>query len=144
LRNDIPLTTKAAANFTRNELAEALRRNPYQVNLLIGGYDNNKGPSLYFMDYLASMHPMPFGVHGYGGYFTYSIMDRYYKKDMDLKEGLKVIQLCINEMKTRFVLNISKFRIKIADKNGVREINLDGTDVKPAKKEEQKKMTTVE
>eukprot|EP00971_Amphidinium_carterae_P136968 2714324-Amphidinium_carterae.1 len=47
LRNDVdgpectgyPLTTKAAANFTRNELAHALRSGPYQVDLLVAGID---------------------------------------------------------------------------------------------------------
>ena len=49
--------TNAAANFTRRNLADYLRsRTPYQVNLLIAGFDNDTGkPELYFMDYLASM-----------------------------------------------------------------------------------------
>lgn len=86
-RNDLEMTVKAAANFTRwcyscfiawispllsifrKELATALRKGPYQVNMLIGGYDK-KGPSLYYMDYMASMHKMDFAAHGYGSYFT--------------------------------------------------------------------------
>merc|ERR1711971_320961 len=46
LRWDVPMSTKAAANFTRNELAYALRRGPYQTDILIGGYDKKTGPSL--------------------------------------------------------------------------------------------------
>ena len=45
----------------------------------MGGMDE-EGPSLYFLDYLASLIKVPFAVHGYGGFFTLSIMDRYYKK----------------------------------------------------------------
>jgi 20S proteasome subunit beta 4 len=54
-RNNLELTTHAAANYTRRQLADALRQNPYQVNILLGGFDK-EGPSLYFLDYLASMH----------------------------------------------------------------------------------------
>eukprot|EP01026_Neomeris_dumetosa_P030005 TRINITY_DN2412_c0_g2_i6.p2 TRINITY_DN2412_c0_g2~~TRINITY_DN2412_c0_g2_i6.p2 ORF type:complete len:130 (-),score=22.20 TRINITY_DN2412_c0_g2_i6:16-405(-) len=50
LRNGIDLSTKAVANFTRNELATALRKNPYHVNMLIAGYDEAIGPCMYWMD----------------------------------------------------------------------------------------------
>ncbi|EER13388.1 proteasome subunit beta type 2, putative [Perkinsus marinus ATCC 50983] len=43
LVNGIQLTTHALASFTRNELADALRKGPYQVNMLIGGYDDKDG-----------------------------------------------------------------------------------------------------
>ena len=57
MRNGYELSPSAAANFTRRNLADYLRsRTPYQVNLLIAGFDNDTGkPELYFMDYLASM-----------------------------------------------------------------------------------------
>ena len=48
------------------------------VNLLMAGYDKQDGPALYFMDYLASMDKCPFAAHGYGSFFTLSILDRYY------------------------------------------------------------------
>lgn len=48
------------------------------VNLLLAGYDKIEGPELYFMDYLASMNKCPFAAHGYGSFFTLSILDRYY------------------------------------------------------------------
>jgi len=37
-------------------LYQALRRNPYQTNLLLGGFDEGVGPSLFYLDYLGSMH----------------------------------------------------------------------------------------
>lgn len=85
-RNDLSLTTKGAANFTRSfayvmknatekiinrkELATFLRKSPYQVNLLMAGFDEKVGPSMYYMDYLGSMHKMDSAAHGYGSYFT--------------------------------------------------------------------------
>merc|ERR1712122_77929 len=62
--NGFELSTNAAANYTRRELATSLRsRKPYNVNMLIAGYDDdddeNKGPSLYFMDYLSALVKLP-------------------------------------------------------------------------------------
>ena len=66
LRNQSKLSTKAIANFARGELATALRKGPKQCNLLVAGYDKDKGPSLYFLDYLATMHKMNVAGYGYG------------------------------------------------------------------------------
>ncbi|KAL2530500.1 proteasome subunit beta type-2-A-like [Forsythia ovata] len=51
-QNGIPLTTAAAANITRGELATVLRKNPCMVNIILAGYDKETGPSLYFVDLL--------------------------------------------------------------------------------------------
>lgn len=37
--------------------------------MLLVGYDEGVGPSLYFIDYMASMQKLDFGSHGYGGAF---------------------------------------------------------------------------
>ncbi len=52
------------------QLAEALRSNPYHADMLLGGFDEGKGPSLFFLDYLASMHPVDKAAHGYASYFV--------------------------------------------------------------------------
>jgi len=41
---------------------------PYQTNLLLAGYDQGQGPSLYWMDYLATMHKMNIAGTGYGAF----------------------------------------------------------------------------
>ena len=38
----------------------------YQTNLLIAGWDEKTGPSLFWLDYLATMHPMNVAGTGYG------------------------------------------------------------------------------
>ena len=39
---------------------------PYQVNILFAGFDEKAGPSLYWMDYLATLHKMNIAGNGYG------------------------------------------------------------------------------
>eukprot|EP00696_Hemimastix_kukwesjijk_P017428 gnl/Hemi2/6108_TR2111_c0_g1_i1.p1 gnl/Hemi2/6108_TR2111_c0_g1~~gnl/Hemi2/6108_TR2111_c0_g1_i1.p1 ORF type:complete len:193 (-),score=67.68 gnl/Hemi2/6108_TR2111_c0_g1_i1:204-782(-) len=120
LRTGMPLTTHGAAHFTRCELATALRKNMYQTNLLLGGYDEKTGPELYYLDYLASMHKMKHGAHGYGAYFALSILDRYYHQKMQLPEAVALMKQCIAEVKLRLVMNAPNFVLKVVDKDGVR------------------------
>ncbi len=67
-----------AANFIRRTLATALRKGPYQTNLLLGGWDEKDGAALYYIDYMGSLQKVDFGrwsgwVGGWvGGYMTES------------------------------------------------------------------------
>jgi len=77
------MSTKSAASFIKTNLAESLRKNPYQVNLLVAGYDKDEGASLYYIDYLGAMAKMPYAAHGYAGYFLFSTMDSAWKPGMN-------------------------------------------------------------
>jgi 20S proteasome subunit beta 4 len=70
MRNEADLSPSALANFVRGQLASSLRsRKPYNVNLLLGGVDPiTHKPSLYWLDYLASLAPVPYAAHGYAQY----------------------------------------------------------------------------
>ncbi|XP_022930296.1 proteasome subunit beta type-2-A [Cucurbita moschata] len=121
-RNGIPLTTAAAANFTRGELATALRKNPYSVNILLAGYDKESGPSLYYIDYIATLHKVEKGAFGYGSYFSLSMMDRHYHSGMSVEEAIELVDKCIVEIRSRLVVAPPNFVIKIVDKDGAREV----------------------
>ena len=55
-RTGFELGVDATAQFMRSELATALRKGPYQVNLLMGGYDlQEQRAKLYWMDYLGTL-----------------------------------------------------------------------------------------
>jgi len=113
------LTPHAAANFSRKVLAKALRSNPYQVNLLLGGVEDDGTPSLYFMDYLASMCKEKYAAHGYGSFFILSTMDKYYKDDMTREEAVELLKKCIREVQARFIVNLNAFTVQIIDKTGI-------------------------
>ena len=46
--------------------ALSVQQGPYSTNLLIAGWDKKMGPSLFWMDYLATMHSMNIAGTGYG------------------------------------------------------------------------------
>jgi len=140
-RTGLSLSTKAAASWTRTQLAEFLRSDPYQVDSLIAGFDTTldkdaQGPQLFFMDYLASMHPVTKGCQGYVGHFLNAMLDRYWIKDLSEAEGIELIKKCIAEIHLRFFIAKPKFLVKIIDKNGIRIIDLDE---KKSKDEEERK-----
>ncbi|KAJ3411542.1 Proteasome subunit beta type-4 [Chytridiales sp. JEL 0842] len=126
IRNGVDLSTKAVASYTRKELATSLRsRNPYNVNLLIGGVDPKTGrPELYWQDYLSSSVKLNFAAHGYASYFCMSTMDRYWHPTMTVEEAVSLLKKCLEELKVRFIGNLPGFIVKVVDTNGIREISL--------------------
>mmetsp|Transcript_19195 Transcript_19195/g.38917 ORF Transcript_19195/g.38917 Transcript_19195/m.38917 type:complete len:206 (-) Transcript_19195:208-825(-) len=123
------LSTHAQANFARGELATALRRGPYQVNALIGGYDSDSkggkgGGSLYFLDYLASLQRVKYGAQGYAAHFTLGLLDREWREGLTEAEAVEIVDHCIQEMHTRFLVSQPNFIVKAIDKDGVRVVKM--------------------
>ena len=121
-QNGQRLITDETAAFIRKELAEGIRSSPHQCNCLIAGYDID-GPKLYWLDYLGSYAKLLKAAHGYGAYFLYGLMDNFYKKDLKLNEGEDIIKKCINELKTRFSINMVDFDVFKITKDGIEDIS---------------------
>lgn len=60
------------------KVAYYLRRQPYQVNFILGGVDNDV-PSIYYLDYLGTLQKMNYASHGYPSYILLSLFDRLWK-----------------------------------------------------------------
>jgi len=169
LRNGVKLSTHATANYIRGEKAANLRKAMTQVDMLVGGYDEEAGPSLcaahrtspespaspsspeagarlpphptppeppthspsprpprapslltvcvparsYFIDYLASMQKIDKGGHGYGGMFCNSLLDAHWKADLTETEAVALMDMCIKELHTRFMISMPNWLIKV-------------------------------
>ncbi len=114
------LGLSAASAWIRRALAEALRsRNPYRVNLMLGGMEKDV-PQLYYLDYLASCNAVDFAAQGYCQYFAPAVLDRFWKPGMDEKEGLELMHTVIDQIKTRLVFSQDRFVIKIISADGVK------------------------
>lgn len=124
--NDTELSPKATASFVRNQLATSIRsRKPYQVNVLIGGYDTKTGqPALSWIDYLGTHVELPYAAHGYAAFYCSSLFDRHYKKDMDLAAGLELLKMCIKELDMRMPIDFKGVYVKVVDKDGVRPVEV--------------------
>ncbi|KAK9510543.1 hypothetical protein O3M35_005298 [Rhynocoris fuscipes] len=123
MRNGYELNPKAAAHFTRQNLADYLRSSTrYHVNILMGGYDPELGGQLFFMDYLAAFKEIPFGSQGYGGMFGMSVLDKYCRDDMTVDEAYEVMEKCVAEVQKRLIINMPNFHVVLVDKDGIREL----------------------
>nr|CAH7735921.1 unnamed protein product [Callosobruchus chinensis]CAH7766579.1 unnamed protein product [Callosobruchus chinensis] len=123
MRNTYELSPKEAASFTRRNLADTLRTSsPYHVNLLLAGYDEKDGPQLYYMDYLASSVNVDYAAHGYGGYFSLSIMDRNYLKNLNKEQAYDLLKKCVKEIQLRLAINLPNFKVQAIDKNGIHDM----------------------
>lgn len=125
IRENYELSPQAVSSFVRQELAKSIRsRKPYQVNVLIGGYDIHKEkPELYQIDYLGTKVELPYAAHGYSGFYTFSLLDRHYRPDMTLDEGLKLLKQCVEELDRRMPVDFKGVLIKVVDKDGIREVD---------------------
>uniref|UniRef100_T1J2E8 Proteasome subunit beta n=1 Tax=Strigamia maritima TaxID=126957 RepID=T1J2E8_STRMM len=124
MRNGYGLTPKAAAHFTRRNLADYLRsRTPYNTNILLAGYDEETGGELFFLDYLATLVKVPYAAHGFSSYFTLSVLDRYYRSNMTVEEAYDLVRKCAVELQKRFVVNLTAFKVRIVDKDGIRDLD---------------------
>ncbi|KAJ5673804.1 cysteine proteinase [Penicillium macrosclerotiorum] len=113
MRNDTELNPAAVSNFVRGELARSLRsRNPYTVNLLLGGMDpTTEQPHLYWIDYLASLAPVPYAAHGYAQYYCLSLLDKHHNPNIDLEEGMKLLGMCTDELKRRLPIDYKGLKL---------------------------------
>ncbi|BFF94347.1 probable proteasome subunit beta type-2 [Drosophila madeirensis] len=123
MRNGYDLSPRAAAHFTRKNLADYLRsRTPYQVFMFVAGYDETEGAELAFIDYLANAKSLNHAGHGYGAMFCSSIYDRYWHPNITQDEAYDIFKKCIVEIQKRLVVNLKNFNVSVVDKNGVRNL----------------------
>lgn len=103
LSNHNALLPPSASAWVRRTLAESIRsRNPYAVNLLLGGYDTTTDlPHLYWLDYLGTKATLQYGAHGAGMYVALSLMDKWWYEGMDKKAGVDLLNRCIDEVQNR-------------------------------------------
>lgn len=122
--NDTELSPKATASFVRNQLATSIRsRKPYQVNVLLAGFDSNsETPSLNWIDYLGTQVELPYAAHGYASFYCMSLLDKHYRKGMSFDEGLELLRMCIKELETRMPIDFKGCYIKLVDKTGIKVV----------------------
>lgn len=125
IREAYELSPQAVSSFVRQELAKSIRsRKPYQVNVLIGGYNaKTEKPELYQIDYSGTKVELPYAAHGYAGFYTFSLLDRHYRPDMNEEEGYSLLKQCIQELNKRMPMDFKGVIVKVVDKNGVRQLD---------------------
>ena len=97
--------------------------------MLVAGWDpanevagTHGGPSLYWIDYLATCHPMNVAGTGYGSYFVLAMLDALWTPDLTQADALALMEKGIDEVVKRLVVAPPAYVIKVVDKDGVRVV----------------------
>lgn len=125
---ELEMHTSAVSNYVRQELATSLRsKHPYQVNLLVGGYDVvDKEAKLYWIDYLGSKVQVPYAAHGYASYYLLSMFDRHLSPTTPLSEALALLKKGYEELERRMPMSLGGFITRVVDETGVRVLEVSG------------------
>lgn len=54
----------------------------------------------------------------------FCLSHRYHDPEGSLEDGLAALKRCIDEVSKRLVVNPGKYKVKVVDKDGVREVEL--------------------
>jgi len=49
---------------------------------------------------------------------------RYHNPEASLEEGIEILKRCIDEVNKRLIVGLGKFKVRVCDKDGIREIEL--------------------
>jgi 20S proteasome subunit beta 4 len=120
LKTGYSLSTHSVANFLKRELSQSFRKGALTINLIIAGYDELVGISLYYLDYTGNLQRMNHCVQGYASLFISSILNRNYNPLLEIEDAVILLLKCILVLKKRFIINHSNFIVKIIDKKGSR------------------------
>jgi 20S proteasome subunit beta 4 len=110
-----------SAQFVRGELAKAIRKSMKQVSPLVVGFDERRGPQVYWLDYLGTLCDVNYGVHGYSAYFLNSVLASGWREDLTYEEAVQLAKDCIKAIKARFIIHMEGFDIWVIDENGHRK-----------------------
>jgi 20S proteasome alpha/beta subunit len=78
-------------------------------------------PRLYWLDEYGSIQQLPYGAHGYGSHFVWSILDDGYRPDMCRDEAILLMKSCFEQLRQRYIINAQAQTppcIKCLDANG--------------------------
>ena len=74
------------------------------------------------MDYLASLAKVKYAAHGYGGFFSLSILDRYYSETFNEEEAYDLMKKCVQEIHQRLIVNLPNFKVQVVNKDGIKNL----------------------
>lgn len=80
------ITTEALSKYVSLVLSYFLRRAPFIVQILIGGYDST-GPKLYYVDLYGSISSEKYMATGSGSPIALGVLEENYRPDLGLEDA---------------------------------------------------------
>ncbi|WP_018153659.1 MULTISPECIES: archaeal proteasome endopeptidase complex subunit beta [Methanothermococcus] len=97
------------------------RHYPLLTQLIVGGYDQLHGPRLYSLDPLGGINEeTSFTATGSGSPTAYGVLESEYKRDMDIKKGIKVAAKALVSAMERDAFSGNGMSLATINKDGVK------------------------
>jgi len=123
--NRIPVTPSLVTKVCVNKIYSALRKDPLECQVLVGGLNDSNSLELYSIDRYGACNQDNFVVTGYGLYFLFGVYDMSYRKDMAEDEAIGLIMKCLKVLKEKIILETDKWKLDIIGLNGVKTSMID-------------------
>ncbi|XP_037960886.1 proteasome subunit beta type-2-like [Teleopsis dalmanni] len=118
VRNHRELQLESAVHFVNKQLIKASNAKTMQLYILVGGYMDDKGYQLHYLDGSGGTTSIPYMAQGIGGKFCETILKLRYRPDLNQAEVLSIFGDCVVELNKRSLFNFSKLCVAVIDENG--------------------------
>lgn len=81
-------------------------------------------PELYAVDPYGGMFSENFIALGMGTYFCYGVLDRGYRENITIEEGLEMVKACFDVLRNRCAMNIEGVVVKVITSSGIEHVSL--------------------
>jgi proteasome beta subunit len=91
-----PMSIKSMASTLSLILSTYLRVYPFIVQLLLGGYDDVEGPSLYYLDLYGTVTREKYMATGSGSPVAFGVLETGFKENMSVEEAVDLAVKAVN------------------------------------------------
>jgi 20S proteasome subunit beta 4 len=97
---------------------------PFLANVLLAGYDDDVGASIYWVDYLGTMHKMNICGNGYGSYFALPLFEKLWHPELTQEEAFDMMKKGVAEVRKRLVVAPASFQVKVVTAEGIKDLGI--------------------
>ena len=111
-------TTESVVHWMHRQIADNLRKRDgmfFQTKTLFCGVDDE--PKVFMLDEYGSVAESDYLACGIGSNFSLAILDRYWKRNMEKEDAIKLMMECVDEVRTRLLYSSSHYNIEICYKD---------------------------
>ncbi len=117
LENNEPIRIKALASYL-SLLLNSSKYFPYEVQLLVGGYDTE--PHLYALTWFGDLFEENYSVTGSGSPVAVGVLESGYKEELSVEEGIELAVKAVRSAIKRDVFTGEAVDVAIINKEGVK------------------------
>lgn len=117
--SNLKITPKTVSSVIQSMIYESLRESQTDSSCIICNSEE-----IYVIDKYGAKYTDNFACNGVGASFIYGVMDKHYQNGMSYDETLNLLRKCIFVLKSRFLVNVDTFNVRIVKKTHHENISI--------------------